>query len=91
MKAMKLELFHLNACPYCAKVREYLEQSGLKKHVAYHEVEEENGALARLESLNRGSHQVPCLVVDGRPLLESTAIIEFCEENFDRIAEARPA
>lgn len=86
---MKLELYHLNACPYSAKVRDYLEQSGLKSQVIYHEVEEEAGALAKLEALNRGSHQVPCLVVDGRPLLESDAIIEFCEENFERLAAPR--
>jgi glutaredoxin len=85
---MKLDLYHLNACPYSAKVRDYLAHSGLDKIVTYHEVEEEAGALRKLEQLN-GSRQVPCLVVDGHPILESDQIIDFCEENVKPYFEAK--
>jgi glutaredoxin 3 len=77
---MQLDLYHLNACPYSAKVRDYLSGNGLAQYVTYHEVEEEAGALRRLEAMN-GSRQVPCLVVNGHPMLESDRIIAFCEEN----------
>jgi len=76
---MELDLYHLNACPYSAKVRDYLSYAGLEHMVRYHEVEEEAGALRQLEKIS-GSRQVPCLVVDGKPILESDDIIDFCEE-----------
>lgn len=78
---MRLELFHLEECPYSAKVRSYIEISGLRNLITYHDIEREPGARKRLQAL-AGSQQVPCLSIDGRALQESDSIIAFLEENF---------
>ena len=74
---MTLDLYHLQGCPYCRKVRDYIESQGLKPEVRYHEVSEEEGARDRVVSLT-GDTQVPVLVIDGeRPVANSNTIIEW--------------
>lgn len=75
---MKLELYHKTNCPYSAKVRAYLHDSGLQEMVTYHDIEQEDGAAEELELLT-GDDQVPCLVSDGRAICESQKIIDFLE------------
>lgn len=75
---MKLELYHKMECPYSAKVRAYLHDSGMQEMVTYHDIEKEDGASEELELLT-GDTQVPCLVADGRPILESQKIVDFLE------------
>lgn len=73
---MDLELYHLNACPYCRKVRDYIESRGLKPAVRYHEVAEEPGARDRVSALT-GDTKVPVLVVDGKAVPGSSTILEW--------------
>src|SRR3954470_18800591 len=73
---MTYELYHLQACPYCRKVREYVESHGMRPAVQYHEVSEEAGAAERVEALT-GDSKVPVLVVDGKAIPGSNAIIEW--------------
>ena len=74
---MTLDLYHLQGCPYCRKVRDYIESRGLKPEVRYHEVSEEEGARDRVMALT-GNATVPVLVVDGdRPVANSNTIIEW--------------
>ena len=77
---MKLELIHKWACPYSARVREFIEERGLQDRIAYLEVNETEGAKDRLAQLT-GKTQVPCLVADGEPILESREIIQWLEQN----------
>lgn len=77
---MKLELIHKWACPYSARVRDFIEERGLNEQIAYLEVNETEGARDRLEQLT-GKTQVPCLVADGEPILESRDIIQWLEQN----------
>lgn len=77
---MKLELIHKWACPYSARVRDFIEERGLQDQIAYLEVNETDGAKDRLAQLT-GKTQVPCLVVDGEPILESRDIIQWLEQN----------
>lgn len=77
---MKLELIHKWACPYSARVRDFIEERGLNEQIAYLEVNETEGAKDRLEQLT-GKTQVPCLVADGEPILESRDIIQWLEQN----------
>ena len=73
---MKLELYYFPECPYCQKVFRYLETrpdltvvtKNIHKHREYFE---------ELKKINQGITQVPCLVVDGKPMLESEDIIAF--------------
>ena len=78
---MKLELIHKWACPYSARVRDFIEERGLKDQIVFMEVNESEGAKDRLEQLT-GKTQVPCLVVDGEPILESQDIIQWLDRNF---------
>ena len=73
---MTLELHHLQACPYCRKVRDYIESHGLRPSVQYHEVSEDPEAAARVQELT-GDSKVPVLVVDGKAIPGSNAIIEW--------------
>jgi|SRR5205085_4911675 glutaredoxin 3 len=74
---MTLDLYHLQGCPYCRKVRDYIESQGLRPEVRYHEVSEEDGARDLVVSLT-GNTQVPVLVIDGnRPVANSNTIIEW--------------
>jgi glutaredoxin 3 len=75
---MTLELYHLQGCPYCRKVRDYIEGRGMRPEVQYHEVSEEPGAADRVEALT-GDSKVPVLVVDGKPIAGSNVIIEWLQ------------
>lgn len=77
---MTLKLFHLWQCPYSAHVRDFIAQNGLKRAISYVEVQEVEGAEEQLEAAT-GKRQVPCLMVDGRPLLESNEIIHWIKTN----------
>jgi glutathione S-transferase len=77
---LTLELIHKWACPYSARVRDFIEERGLQDQIAYLEVNETEGAKDRLTQLT-GKTQVPCLVADGEPLLESRDIIQWLDRN----------
>lgn len=77
---MKLELYHRQACPFSAKVRKFIEANGLRTFIEYHDINTSKEAHDRLLHLNR-SEQVPCLVIDGQPLLESDQMIQWLDEN----------
>ncbi|RME86589.1 MAG: glutaredoxin [Planctomycetota bacterium] len=73
---MKLELYSFETCPFCRKVFRFLEtRPDLKIEIKdIHKNPEYREELARI---NNGITQVPCLVIDGKPMLESDDIIEF--------------
>ena len=66
-------LYYKPTCPFCHKVLAYMEQEGITmpmRDVLEPGVKDE---LIRIG----GKGQVPCLVVDGKPLYESDDIIRF--------------
>jgi len=73
---MDLELYHLQGCPYCRKVRDYIESRGLKPGIRYHELTEEPGARDRVVALT-GDTKVPVLVVDGKAVPGSNTILDW--------------
>lgn len=77
---MTLDLYHRIRCPYSAKVRDFLATHGLEDRIAYHDVDHDLGALDALMNLT-GKEQVPCLVVDGEPILESDDIVRWLDVN----------
>lgn len=87
---MKLELIHKWACPYSARVRDFIEERGLQERIAFQEVNETEGAKDRLVQLT-GKTQVPCLVAEGEPILESRDIIEWLDRNLGSTQGAVPA
>ncbi|MBM6579268.1 glutathione S-transferase N-terminal domain-containing protein [Microvirga sp. BT689] len=86
---MKLELIHKWTCPYSARVRDFIEEHGLTDRIAFMEINETDGAKDRLTYLT-GKIQVPCLVIEGQPKLESRDIIQWLYRNLVRAqGEAR--
>lgn len=77
---MELILYHRQYCPYSKKVREFIEKNQIKSQIEYRDIEESNEAMERLVKLT-GGQQVPCLVINGRPKLESENIIKWLKTN----------
>ena len=75
--SMQLDLYYFPSCPYCQKVLRFLDSSALKDRVTLHHVHQSPAIMQRLLQLNDGEDQVPCLVIDGKPMLESDDIIAF--------------
>lgn len=73
-----LALFEYPSCPYCQRVLRRLGPLGLTDAVTLRDVHREDGAMAELVAATGGT-QVPCLVVDGVPLLESADIVDWLE------------
>ena len=78
--SMNLELYYREECPFSQKVLKYIEEKDLNEKIDFHEVDEDLASLEKLEALT-DDDQVPCLVVDGKPVLESDDIIEFLSMN----------
>ena len=76
---MNVELFYRETCPYSSKVREFIRENGLLAKIEEHNIEEDPESLVKLMELNEDD-QVPCLVIDGEPMLESDAIVDWLEE-----------
>lgn len=71
---MKLELYILEECPYCNKVMKKIssmENIDIEiKDIVNNKYKEE---LIKIG----GKEQVPCLIIDGKPMYESEDIINF--------------
>jgi glutaredoxin len=77
---MNMELYHRWDCNHSAQVRDFISHHNLEHLINYIDVEEDAKYRFDLKSLT-GKTQVPCLVIGGRPLLESDLIIEWLKEN----------
>jgi glutaredoxin len=77
---MHIELYHLEACPHCRKVRAAIDSHGLGAFVEEHEVRQEPEAAERVQDLT-GAGTVPDLVVDGEPIAGSDQIVQWLEAN----------
>lgn len=74
---MTLELYFFESCPYCQKVLGFLKD---KDHnIALKDTRKEDKYYQELKKVNNGVTQVPCLVIDGKPMLESDDIIKYLD------------
>ncbi len=78
---MKLELFYFESCPFCQIVLREIQNLNIESNIDKLNIHDDPSALERLVNMN-GKRQVPCLVIDGKPMLESSQIIEFLQQNF---------
>ncbi len=78
---MKLELYFFETCPYCQRVLKFIQEKGITNIVTkdIRKVPEYKAQLLELI----GFSQVPCLVIDGKPMLESSYIIEWLDKGGD--------
>lgn len=72
----ELRLYKYDSCPFCRRVFAAVDELGLE--VPTRDTRQDPEAARELRELTGGS-QVPCLVVDGVPLLESRDIIAWLE------------
>lgn len=77
------QLYHFDFCPFCMRVRRFLEQSGM--NIPLRNIHQEKAAHQELVS-GGGSQQVPCLRIEAngqvRWLYESADIIEYLRANY---------
>jgi glutaredoxin len=77
---LNLQLFHKWQCPYSARVRDFIDEHRLGDKIEYVEIHEVEGAGDQLARMT-GKSQVPCLVIDGKPILESREIVQWLQQN----------
>lgn len=71
-QARQLVLYKYDGCPYCQRVLRALDE--LDVPVERRDTMRDGAARQDLRAITGGS-QVPCLVIDGTPLLESADIV----------------
>ena len=77
---MPIQLYHRWHCPYSKRVRDFVDENALGDKIEYLELGEADGAEDKLVE-HTGRSQVPCLVVDGEPILESADIVRWLQTN----------
>ena len=75
---MSLVLYDAARCPYCARVRIVLAEKGIEHETVEIDLRDRPDWIYEKNPTGR----VPVLEVDGRPLPESAAIMEFLEERY---------
>ena len=73
-----LTLYYKVDCPYCQKVIRHLNMNGVA--IPLREVNQDYSYREALRGM-LGRSQVPCLVVDGQPMVESDEIIQWVDEH----------
>ena len=76
---MSMILYHFDSCPYCVKVRDVIKE--LNVELEMRDTRADDTYRQELLAL-AGKTQVPCLVIDGKPMHESDDIIDYLKENF---------
>ncbi|HLG19610.1 MAG TPA: glutathione S-transferase N-terminal domain-containing protein [Bdellovibrionota bacterium] len=79
---MELILYHFEGCPYCTFVKNAIDRLQVPD-VQYRDILEQPQYRDELVKMN-GTRQVPCLLIDGKPMLESADIVRFLEEKFGK-------
>ena len=74
----ELTLYYFPSCPYCRVVLDCLGRLG--REIPMRDIQTETGAQEDLLEIG-GKGQVPCLVIDGKPLYESSDIVRWLEAN----------
>ena len=75
---MPLTLYHFQGCPYCGRVRDFLSKENIS--VPMKDIHATPSFRDELVKIG-GKTQVPCLLIDGKALYESSDIIEWFKKN----------
>lgn len=76
---MKLELYYSPTCPFCLKVLHHINTNNIDG-IELKDKSANSGFQAELIEVG-GKSQVPCLIIDGKPLYESDDIIQWLNEH----------
>lgn len=74
---MAYTLYYKKTCPYCQKVLSFMKENDIEMPL----VDILEGSNADELIKIGGKRQVPCLIIDGKPLYESGDIIEYLREH----------
>lgn len=74
-----LSLYYFPSCPYCRKVLDFIEENDLE-NIELKNIRKDKSAKETLLEIG-GKSQVPCLVIDDKPLYESNDIINWLQNN----------
>lgn len=80
MEERDLVLYYKPSCPYCKKVIDYMDKNGISIPMEDTGDQDNEQELVRLG----GKRQVPCLVVDGSAMYESSDIIDWLSKNVSK-------
>ena len=78
-KNHKLTLYQFDMCPFCVKVKNYMDQNSIQ--IPMKDILTDSQAKLELLEIG-GKTQVPCLVIDGKALYESDDIINWLKQNY---------
>ena len=79
LQSHELILYKYDSCPYCHRVMRVIQQMNLL--VLYRDTKKDSDFRQELKQLT-GKTQVPCLLIDGKPMLESLDIIRYLKDNY---------
>ena len=82
MSAPNLQLYKFDSCPFCVRVMQLIESLNLK--VEMKDIMRNPEDLQQLMS-DTGKRTVPCLYIDGKPMFESSDIMDWLQENSDNL------
>lgn len=74
----ELTLYYMETCPYCLKVLHYMDEHKIR--ISLKNTKDNENFREELLEIG-GKTQVPCLLIDGKPLYESDDIVKWFEEN----------
>lgn len=79
---MELKLYYFENCPYCQIVLKNIQRLKIESKIKMVDIQASNQNFQERINLNFGGKQVPCLLIDGKPMLESSDINRFLEDQF---------
>ncbi|MBL6988168.1 MAG: glutathione S-transferase N-terminal domain-containing protein [Bacteriovoracaceae bacterium] len=82
MSEPQLEFYYFDGCPFCNRVESIIEE--LKIQVDYKHIFEDPQNMEKLIA-DTGRKTVPVLYVDGKPMHESSDIINWLKKNVDNL------
>lgn len=82
MSTPTLDLYYFDSCPYCQRVTKVIDE--LKIKVNYKNIYEDTNNMQKLMQIT-GRKTVPCLFIDGKPMHESSDIIDWLRSNNDKL------
>ena len=74
----KLTLYHMSTCMFCVKVRNFMQENSIE--IEMKDIGQDSESYDELMDIG-GKTQVPCLVIDSKPLYESLDIIDWLQNN----------
>ncbi len=86
VKEYQLTLYYFESCPYCQKVLKYIKKNKLT--IPMVNIRKEKGARETLIQIG-GKGQVPCLIINGKALYESSDIIRWLQDHRNCLPKTR--